>query len=197
MRRFHGGRTVLALVGALVLLLALPVAASAYTSRRAARVERAANLRDARLTQPCGYAGSGRLSSVRVVSYTARGLSFKWGAVLWTPSGQDAQGCVLVFLHAAGYDFHSVETPKHATVDWLAFTWGIIAIRQPVVPERPMAQPRFCCRSAQLGRAESSAGLSAFQVVALAECGAGGPRLGGALVRKQCTGPGCISWLAD
>lgn len=114
----------LALVGALVLLLALPVAASAYTSRRAARVERAVILRDARLTQPCGYAGSGRLSSVRVVSYTARGVSFKWGAVLWTPSGQDAQGCVLVFLHAAGYDFHSVETPKHATVDWLAFTWG-------------------------------------------------------------------------
>jgi hypothetical protein len=30
-----------------------------------------------------------------------------------------------------------------------------------------------------------------------AECGAGGPRLGGALVRKQCTGTGCISWLAD
>ena len=122
--RFHGGTRVLAVIGALVLLLALPLAASAYTSRRAAPAERAAILRDARLTQPCGYAGSGRLSPVRVVSYTARGVSFKWGAVLWTPSGPDAQGCVLVFLHAAGYDFHSVETPKHATVGWLAFTWG-------------------------------------------------------------------------
>ena len=114
----------LALTGVLVLLLALPAAASAYTSRRAARVERTAILRDARLTQPCGYAGRGKLSPIRVVSYTARGVSFKWGAVLWTPSGPDAQGCVLVFLHATGYDFHSVETPKHATVDWLAFTWG-------------------------------------------------------------------------
>ena len=31
----------------------------------------------------------------------------------------------------------------------------------------------------------------------IAERGAGGPRLGGALVRKQCTGARCISWLAD
>ena len=31
----------------------------------------------------------------------------------------------------------------------------------------------------------------------LAECGAGEPRLGGALVPKQCSGARCISWVAD
>jgi hypothetical protein len=31
----------------------------------------------------------------------------------------------------------------------------------------------------------------------VAECGAGEPRLGGALVPKQCSGTRCFSWVAD
>jgi hypothetical protein len=112
MRRLHRATTTLALAGMLVLLLAVPGEASAYTSRRAARAERTAILRDAKRTQPCGYAGGGSLGSVRVVSYRARREAFTWAAVLWTPSGPDAQGCVLIFLHAAGFEFHSVEHPS-------------------------------------------------------------------------------------
>jgi hypothetical protein len=102
--------------------LVLPAGASAYAGRRASRGEATAIVKDAKRTEPCGYNGKGRLSAFRIVQYTAKGVSFKWAETDWTTPGTD--GCVLVFLHAAGHSFSSDQTPRHARVDWLAFTWG-------------------------------------------------------------------------
>lgn len=110
-------------VGVIVLAaLVLPPGALAYASRRASRSEAAAIVMDAERTQPCGYDGKGHLSTLWVVQYAAKGVSFKWAETDWTTPNTD--GCVLVFLHAAGYSFASNQTPRHARVGWLPITWG-------------------------------------------------------------------------
>ncbi len=110
--------------GGVIALVALvvPAGALAYAGRRASRSEASAIVKDAKLTQPCGYNGKGHLSPLHVVQYTAKGVSFKWAETDWTTPGTN--GCLLVFLHAAGYSFSSNQTPRRARVDWLPFTWG-------------------------------------------------------------------------
>jgi hypothetical protein len=108
--------------GAAILALAVPALASAFPGRRASRAEVSAITSDATRTQPCGYNGTGRLSSFRVVYYSARGVSFEWAAAAWTMPG--TQGCQLVFLHASGHSFYSDRTPRRANVAWLPFSWG-------------------------------------------------------------------------
>lgn len=102
--------------------LVVPTAAAAYAGRRASHSEVSAIVKDAKRTQPCGYNGKGHLTTFRVVHYTAKGVSFKWAETDWTMPGTD--GCVLVFLHARGHSFSSNQTPRHAHVSWLPFTWG-------------------------------------------------------------------------
>lgn len=102
--------------------LVVPASALAYSGRRASRAEASAIVKDAKRTQPCGYNGKGKLSTFRVVQYHAKGVSFKWAQTDWTTPGTD--GCLLIFLHASGYSFASNQTPHHAPVDWLPFTWG-------------------------------------------------------------------------
>jgi hypothetical protein len=102
--------------------LLVPASALAYSGRRASRAERSAIVKDAKRTQPCGYDGTGHLSTFRVVQYSSHGTSFKWAETDWTTPGTN--GCVLVFLHAGGHTFSSTQTPRHARVSWLAFTWG-------------------------------------------------------------------------
>ncbi len=101
---------------------AVPASALAYTGRRAAHVEAQAILKDAERTQPCGYNGHGHLSGIRIVEYKARGVLFKWAETDWTIPG--ANRCALIFLHARGHSFSSTQTPRHARVAWLPFTWG-------------------------------------------------------------------------
>lgn len=102
--------------------LVFPAGALAYASRQASRSEASAIVKDAKRTQPCGYNGNGHLSTFRLAQYAAKGVSFKWAETDWTMPGID--GCVLVFLHAGGNSFSSNQTPRHARVDWLPFTWG-------------------------------------------------------------------------
>jgi hypothetical protein len=87
MKRLNSVATVLAATSALA--PALPAAAAGYTSRRAARVEVKAILRDAKRTEPCGYHGRGHLSSFRVVPYPARAVSFSF-------VNAEATGCLLL-----------------------------------------------------------------------------------------------------
>jgi hypothetical protein len=109
--------------GVVVLLtLLVPAGALAYSGRRATRAERSAIVTDAKRTQPCGYSGKGHLGTMRVSQYTAKGVAFRWAEADWTMPGTD--GCELVFLHAAGHSFSSDQTPHHARVEWLPFTWG-------------------------------------------------------------------------